>query len=77
MRAGLRDFYEGDIAASVAADIAALGGVVSLKDLRDCQVRTWPAEQVGWRRADAAIDRRIDRGADAEARAGGDGRCAL
>jgi gamma-glutamyltranspeptidase / glutathione hydrolase len=48
-RAGLRDFYEGEIAASVAADIAALGGVVSLQDLRDCQVRTWPAEEVSWR----------------------------
>ena len=48
-RAGLRDFYEGDIAASVAADIKALGGVLSLEDLRDCQVRTWPAEEVGWR----------------------------
>ena len=48
-KAGLRDFYEGDIAASIAADIRALGGVVSLDDLRDCQVRTWPAEEVGWR----------------------------
>ena len=27
----------------------ALGGVLSLDDLRNCQVRTWPAEQVGWR----------------------------
>ena len=48
-KAGLRDFYEGDIAASVAADIKALGGVVSLDDLRNCQARTWPAEEVGWR----------------------------
>jgi gamma-glutamyltranspeptidase/glutathione hydrolase len=48
-RAGLRDFYEGEVAASVAADIEALGGVVSLEDLRNCQARTWPAEQVGWR----------------------------
>jgi gamma-glutamyltranspeptidase/glutathione hydrolase len=48
-KAGLRDFYEGDIAASVAADIKALGGVVSLDDLRDCQARTWLAEEVGWR----------------------------
>ncbi|HME23471.1 MAG TPA: gamma-glutamyltransferase [Acetobacteraceae bacterium] len=48
-RAGLRDFYEGEIAASVAADAKALGGVLSLDDLRDCQVRTWPAEQIGWR----------------------------
>lgn len=48
-KAGLRDFYEGDVAASVAADVKALGGVVSLEDLRNCQVRTWQAEQVGWR----------------------------
>jgi gamma-glutamyltranspeptidase / glutathione hydrolase len=48
-KAGLRDFYEGDVAASVAADIRELGGVVSLEDLRNCQARTWPAEEVGWR----------------------------
>ena len=48
-RAGLRDFYEGEIAAAVAADVKALGGVLSLEDLRDCQARTWPAEEVGWR----------------------------
>ena len=48
-RAGLRDFYEGDVAASVAADVRALGGVLSLDDLRNCQARTWPAEEVGWR----------------------------
>src|SRR5262249_22655077 len=48
-RAGLRDFYEGDIAASIAADAEALGGVLSLEDLRNCEARTWPAEQVGWR----------------------------
>lgn len=48
-RAGLRDFYEGEIARSIAADIKALGGVLSLDDLRNCQVRTREAEQVGWR----------------------------
>ena len=48
-RAGLRDFYEGEIAASVAADVRSLGGVLSLEDLRDCQARTWPAEEVPWR----------------------------
>ncbi len=47
--AGLRDFYEGDVAASIAADIKALGGVLSLDDLRNCQVRTREAEQIGWR----------------------------
>ncbi|MEJ0016804.1 MAG: gamma-glutamyltransferase [Acetobacteraceae bacterium] len=48
-RAGLRDLYEGEIAASIAADVKALGGVLSAQDLRDCQARTWAAEQVGWR----------------------------
>jgi len=48
-RAGLRDFYEGEVAASVAADIKALGGVLAADDLRTCQARTWEAEQVGWR----------------------------
>jgi gamma-glutamyltranspeptidase/glutathione hydrolase len=48
-KAGLRDFYQGEVAASVAADIEALGGVVSLDDLRNCQARTWPAEEIGWR----------------------------
>jgi gamma-glutamyltranspeptidase / glutathione hydrolase len=48
-KAGLRDFYEGDVAASVVADIESLGGVVSLDDLRNCQARTRPAEEVGWR----------------------------
>ena len=48
-RAGLRDFYEGEVAASVAADVRVLGGVLSLDDLRNCQARTWPAEEVGWR----------------------------
>jgi gamma-glutamyltranspeptidase/glutathione hydrolase len=47
--AGLRDFYQGDIAASVAADIKSLGGVVSLDDLRNCHASTRPAEQIGWR----------------------------
>ena len=47
--AGLRDFYEGDVAATVAADMKALGGVLSLDDLRGCEARTWPAEQVAWR----------------------------
>ena len=27
----------------------ALGGVLSAEDLRNCQPRTWPAEEVGWR----------------------------
>jgi gamma-glutamyltranspeptidase/glutathione hydrolase len=48
-KAGLRDFYQGEVAATIAADIKALGGVLSLEDLRACAARTRPAEQVGWR----------------------------
>jgi gamma-glutamyltranspeptidase/glutathione hydrolase len=47
--AGLRDYYEGDIAASIAADIAAMGGVLDGEDLRHCQARILPATQVPWR----------------------------
>ncbi len=47
--AGLRDFYEGEIAASIARDVAAMGGVLSAEDLRACQARILPAMQVEWR----------------------------
>jgi gamma-glutamyltranspeptidase/glutathione hydrolase len=48
-RAGLRDFYEGDIAASVAADVRAMGGVLSADDLRQCQACTLAPIEVAWR----------------------------
>ena len=48
-QAGLRDLYEGDVAAAIAADIKALGGVLSAEDLHACQARTWQAEELGWR----------------------------
>jgi gamma-glutamyltranspeptidase/glutathione hydrolase len=47
--AGLRDYYEGEIAASIAADMKALGGVLSAEDLRACQARILPATEVAWR----------------------------
>jgi gamma-glutamyltranspeptidase/glutathione hydrolase len=46
--AGLRDFYEGDVAASMVADLAAMGGVLSAADLRGCQARVLPATEIGW-----------------------------
>jgi gamma-glutamyltranspeptidase/glutathione hydrolase len=46
--AGLRDFYEGDIAASVVADLAAMGGVLSAADLDGCRARVVPATEIGW-----------------------------
>ena len=36
-RQGLRDFYEGDVARSIAKDTASLGGVLDLEDLRRCE----------------------------------------
>jgi len=48
-RAGLRDVYEGEVAASIAADVKAMGGVLSLEDLRGCHATTRPATQVPWR----------------------------
>lgn len=48
-RAGLRDLYEGDIAASIAADMKRLGGVLSLEDLRACQARILAATEYRWR----------------------------
>jgi gamma-glutamyltranspeptidase / glutathione hydrolase len=48
-RAGLRDQYEGDIAAAIIADIREMDGVLSLDDLRSCQVRMRPATQFPWR----------------------------
>ncbi len=48
-RAGLRDQYEGDIAAAILADVRQLGGVLSAEDLRHCQARILPAQEVEWR----------------------------
>jgi gamma-glutamyltranspeptidase/glutathione hydrolase len=48
-RAGLRDFYEGDVAASIAADVKAIGGVLSAEDLRACQASVRPATEMSWR----------------------------
>jgi gamma-glutamyltranspeptidase/glutathione hydrolase len=47
--AGLRDFYEGDIAAGIVADLAAMGGKLSAEDMRSCRARILPALEVGWR----------------------------
>src|SRR3954463_9011783 len=47
--AGWRDFYEGEIAAGIVADVKALGGVLSAEDLRNCQARVAPATEIAWR----------------------------
>jgi len=46
--AGLRDLYEGDVAASVAADVAVMGGVLDADDLRRCEARVLPCEEATW-----------------------------
>ena len=46
--AGLRDFYEGEIAASIVDDLKAMGGVLSAADLRGCRARVVPAMEIGW-----------------------------
>ncbi len=47
--AGLSDFYSGDIAAALVADIAAMGGVVDAEDLRAYRPRVAPADEIAWR----------------------------
>ena len=47
-RAGWRDVYEGEIAASIVADVAAMGGVLSAEDLLGCRARVMPALEGPW-----------------------------
>jgi gamma-glutamyltranspeptidase/glutathione hydrolase len=46
--AGLDDFYRGDIAASIVADLGAMGGIVSADDLAQCAARFVPAAETLW-----------------------------
>ena len=46
--AGLRDFYEGDVATSLAADVDAMGGVLDMDDLRRCEARVLPCQEALW-----------------------------
>jgi gamma-glutamyltranspeptidase/glutathione hydrolase len=48
-QAGWRDFYEGEIAARIIADVAQMGGVMSAQDLRGCRACVSPATEVPWR----------------------------
>jgi gamma-glutamyltranspeptidase/glutathione hydrolase len=47
-RAGWRDLYAGEIAASIVADAAALGGVLSAADLAGCRARVAAASELPW-----------------------------
>jgi gamma-glutamyltranspeptidase/glutathione hydrolase len=46
--AGWRDIYEGEIAASIVADVAAMGGVLSAADLAGCRARVTAASEGSW-----------------------------
>src|SRR5579883_2663009 len=49
--AGPEDFYTGEIAAAIVADIGAAGGVVSVADLAHCRARLMPALSIPYRGA--------------------------
>ena len=46
--AGLRDFYEGDVAATLVDDFGAVGSVLTAEDLRRCEARVLPVMEVPW-----------------------------
>ncbi len=48
-RAGLRDLYEGEVAAGIARDVAEMGGALSRADLAGCAARLRPADEIPWR----------------------------
>ena len=48
-KAGLRDFYEGETAKILVADIAKAGGVVDAQDLANCRATLRDAPVIDWR----------------------------
>ncbi|MGI4801620.1 MAG: gamma-glutamyltransferase [Janthinobacterium lividum] len=48
-QAGVRDFYEGDVARDLVADIEDIDGIVGAGDLRDCQAAVRPSPTLDWR----------------------------
>lgn len=49
-RAGLRDFYTGDIAATMVKDIQTVGGVIDATDFANTRALIVPATEVAWRK---------------------------
>ena len=54
-RAGRRDFYEGEIAAAIAKDVHALGGVLGPEDLRQYRARIAAPTECDYRGATMAL----------------------
>ena len=54
-RAGRRDFYEGEIAAAIAKDIRAMGGVLGLEDLKQYRARIAAPIECDYRGATIAL----------------------
>jgi len=54
-RAGRRDFYEGEIAESIAKDIGAMGGVLGAEDLRQYRARVVAPIECDYRGAKLAL----------------------
>jgi gamma-glutamyltranspeptidase/glutathione hydrolase len=48
-RAGLRDQYEGDVAAAIVADVKDMDGALSADDLAQCKARIVAASEMAWR----------------------------
>ena len=47
--AGLRDFYTGDLAATIVRDVQSVGGVIDAADLANTRALIVPATEVPWR----------------------------
>ncbi len=47
--AGLRDYYEGDLAKTLVDDFRTVGSHIDAEDLRTCQARILPTTDVAWR----------------------------
>src|SRR5712671_216141 len=58
-RAGCRDFYEGEIAAAIAKDIHAMGGVLAPEDLGQYRARIVAPTQCDYRGATVALAPRL------------------
>ncbi len=48
-RVGLRDQYEGDVAAAIVADVKDMEGALSADDLAQCKARVVAATEMAWR----------------------------